>query len=125
MNSREYGTTSDAALRELTAKASPLPWRADLMKLYILAADGGMVADQNTRWDAEAPPNTVARIRGVGGGLPMEANCDLLVASVNVLPEHLDRIKALEEMLREVTPQATIDYAFMERSRALLKTTKP
>lgn len=75
--------------RALLAKATPGEWHGCPMRMFVFAANG----------------NPIAELRGLGGGLPMDANHDLIVAAprlLRALVEECERLRADKDGMQSV-----------------------
>ena len=90
-----------AKLRALAMGATPGPWRPCPQKAFIFGPRHEMIASRSRTQDEGEPEKGTVEIRGFGGGLPMDANHDFIVATgPDVVVALLD---ALEEARRLAT----------------------
>jgi hypothetical protein len=87
---------TDEDLRTKLDQASPLPWRLGAYGTAVLASDDGYVAQPGAVRHEDIP---------------------LIIAAANVLPDHLDRIDALEAALADEKRCGFAMSADLERTR--------
>lgn len=114
MTDAELKTIADACKR-----ATPGPWKMCPKRMYFIAADGSPVADIDD-FENLGP----IRMRGHGaeasGNRPagsQDANADFICLARTAMPQLLDRVRDLEERLRDEYEGRT--RALQERNAAL------
>lgn len=93
------------ALEALAAEATPLPWQPCPMKMFLFGPRSEMIASESRRSDQRESgiePGSVV-LRGVGAGLPLEANHDYILAACNAVPALVARIRTLQACLEVET----------------------
>lgn len=92
------------AIKKRCEKATPGPWKTDKFGCYIWGPQQEMVAD------TVSEENSIFRMRGVGGKLPIQDNLNFIVNARTDIPVLIAYIEELEKELGDDEPDEETRY---------------